>query len=484
MKILGVVGVVGLVGFSTSCKDSGVVELPPVESEEGKVESEKVRLASEAMEKELKAQAEMQKKAINLDDYTIDQLKKDTKLDPHIRNALLQAKEQQAERIKKKEREHEELMEREKYAGKMLDVLKLDRKLLEEAQKEYAAIAKEQAARESAERVEKNANAPEGMVWVPGGKYVRGTSDISAGHRQRYGEEYPAHTVEVDGFYMDATEVTNAQFAKFVDATGYKTLAEVGLKQEDFPMARPEDLQGGANVFKKTAGRVDPWVGSAWRWWSFTPGATWRTPEGPGSSIEDKMDHPVTCVNYDDASAYAKWAGKRLPTEAEWERAARAGKSERFQWGNDMLIDGKWQANVHQGNFPSELMDSDGFALTAPVKSYPANAWGLYDMSGNVWEICNDYFHPGYYKDFIENKHKNPQGPKTPITDQERMAYDSVAGTCPEPSSDIHALAGLRVARGGSFLCSSEYCLRFRPAARHHHEVMSPTQHTGFRCVK
>ncbi len=474
--------------LGASCDKGGDLALPPAESVEGKLKSAEVKAEREAEEMvkkaQVEAQVEKQKNAINLDDYTVDQLEKDTEMDPYIKNALLQAKQQQADRIRKKQDELDQLMEREKYAGKMLDALERERVLLEEANKEYADIAKEQSAREATERAEKNANAPEGMVWVPGGKYVRGTSDTSAGHRQGYAEEYPAHTVEVDGFFMDATEVTNAQFAKFVEATGFKTLAEEGLKAEDFPMMRPDDLKGGANVFKKTAGKVDPWVGSAWRWWSFTPGATWRTPEGPGSSIEGKMDHPVTCVNYDDATAYAKWAGKRLPTEAEWERAARAGQHQKFQWGDEMLVGDKWQANVHQGNFPSELMEDDGFALTAPVKSYPANAWGLYDMSGNVWEICNDYFHPGYYSEFIKNKHKNPQGPKTAISDQERVAYDSVAGTCPEPRIDLPAMAGLRVARGGSFLCSAEYCLRFRPAARHHHEVMSPTQHTGFRCVK
>ena len=453
MKILGIVGAAGVVGLGGSEMAVGQ------ELEKGKI-------------------------AFNLDNYTKEQLKNDTEMDPHIRDALLQAKEQQEARLKKKERENALLLEQEQRAGKMLDVLKMDGEMLAAAQKEYGSIAEAQGKRESKERAEKNTNAPEGMVWVPGGKFVRGTSDVSAGHRQRYAEEYPAHLVEVDGFYMDATEVTNAQFAKFVEATGYKTLAETGLKQEDFPMARPQDLQGGSNVFKKTAGKVDPWVGSAWRWWSFTPGATWRSPEGPGSSIEGKMNYPVTCVNYNDAVAYATWAGKRLPTEAEWERAARAGKSDRFQWGSDMLVDGKWQANVHQGDFPSELMKDDGYALAAPVKSYPANAWGLYAMSGNVWEICNDYFHPGFYYEFVKNKHKNPQGPEAPITDQERMAYDSIEGTCPEPRTDIHELTGLRVARGGSFLCSSEYCLRFRPAARHHHELMSPTQHTGFRCVQ
>jgi sulfatase modifying factor 1 len=255
----------------------------------------------------------------------------------------------------------------------------------------------------------------------------------------------------------------------------------------DFPKARLEDLQGGSTVFKTTSGKIDPWVGSAWRWWSFTPGATWKSPEGPGSTIKDMMDHPVTCVNYNDAIAYTKWAGKRLPTEAEWERAARAGKhGQTYTWGdgNEMLVDGKWMANVYQGEFPSSHVQADGYLLSAPAKSYPANAWGLYDMTGNVWEICNDYFHPGYYHTFLKEPHKNPKGPKSPITDVERMAYNPVAGTCPEPRGGDHVLTHLRVVKGGSFLCSSQYCLRFRPAARHHHEVLTPAQHTGFRCVK
>jgi len=283
-----------------------------------------------------------------------------------------------------------------------------------------------QLKREEQERATLNATAPEGMVWIPGGKFMRGNANPVEGDREKFSEEFPAHVVE---------------------ATGYKTQAEVGLKQEDFPQARSEDLVGGANVFRKTAGEVNPWRTSPLRWWSFTPSATWRTPEGPDSSIEDKMDHPVVCVNYYDAKAYAKWAGKRLPTEAEWERAARGGRhKERYVWGKEMnpAGSGKWEA---------------------PVKSYSANAWGLYDMAGNVWEICNDYYHPGYYHEFLKNPVKDPKGPSKGISDAERAQFN------------IHTGAG-------SFLCSTQYCLRFRPAARHLHEVFTPSQHTGFRCVK
>ncbi len=492
LKILTLVGMTGVVVISASCNENKDVALPPSESAEGKVESEKAMAGREEKEKADKARMELEKKQIqlqeavqNLDQYTKEGLEKDTEMDPFMRDTLLMALEQKEARKKQKEQEMAELMDREKAAGELLDAIDNEKKNLDTLNAEFQKIAEEQRLREEKERAEKNTTAPEGMVWIPGGKFLRGSTDLSAKHRQKYGEEFPAHLVEVDGFYMDATEVTNAQFAEFVKATGYKTLAETGLKQEDFPQARPQDLQGGANVFKKTDGKIDPWVGSAWRWWSFTPGATWKSPEGPGSDIKDKMDHPVTCVNYDDAVAYAKWAGKRLPTEAEWERAARAGKhAQEYTWGDEMLVDGKWMANVYQGEFPSSLEAEDGFILTAPAKSYPANAWGLYDMAGNVWEICNDYFHPGYYHTFVKTPHKNPKGPETPITDAERSAFNSVAGTCPEPRSDNHPLASLRVAKGGSFLCSSQYCLRYRPAARHHHELMTPSQHMGFRCVK
>jgi len=482
-----------MAGLIVGCENEKVVVQPPVESEEGKVESEKARVELEKKEENERLRVKIQEKMQNLDQYTKEGLEKDTKMDPFVKDALLMAIQQKQARKQQREQQREqqrkELMKLEKEAGKFLKVIDEEKMRVAEAEAELEKIGQAQREREELERKERNAEgvAPEGMVWIPGGKYLRGSKDMAVGHRQQYGEEFPAHLVEVDGFYIDATEVTNAEFAEFVKATGYKTLAEVGLSPKDFPQARPQDLLGGANVFKKTDGKVDPWVGSAWRWWSFTPGATWRTPEGPGSSIEDKMDHPVICINYDDAMAYAKWAGKRLPTEAEWERAARAGRSgHTFSWGdgNELKVDGKWMANVYQGEFPSSLENEDGFLLTAPVKSYPPNDWGVYDMAGNVWEICNDYYHPGYYHEFVKNPHKNPQGPKSPISDMERSAFNPVAGTCPAPRGEMNRLIHLRVTKGGSFLCSVQYCQRYRPAARHHHEVMSPTQHTGFRCVK
>lgn len=349
---------------------------------------------------------------------------------------------------------------------------------------------------------------PEGMVWVPGGTFLMGNdkdpgnlsiflegtekipdparreaviNDISERH---FSEEGPVHKVQVDGFFMDQTEVTNRQFAKFVEETGYVTLAEKGLSKEDFPNANPEDLKGGANVFTKPQDKVNPRSpGSAWRWWAFTPGATWRHPEGPGSSIEDKMDYPVVCVNYDDASAYAKWAGKRLPTEAEWEKAARGGHEQyMYIWGDSVKKDGKWMANCFQGDFPNSINPEDGYSLTAPVKSYPPNDYGLYDMAGNVWEICSDYYSPSYYQTLAGKTTVNPKGPESPITSVESDQFQNT-GTCPPPTPGTHPLTHLRVAKGGSFLCHYSYCLRFRPAARHYHEPLTPTHHTGFRCV-
>lgn len=332
--------------------------------------------------------------------------------------------------------------------------------------------------------------APKGMVWIPGGKYTRGNGSADPEMRARFSEEFPAHEVEVDGFWMDETEVTNAQFAEFVKATGYKTQAEKGLSQKDFPKAKPEDLVGGANVFVKPKKDTNPYSlesrrAGGWRWWSFTKGASWRHPDGPETDIKDRMDHPVRCVTIDDAKAYAKWAGKRLPTEAEWEKAARGGEDQlMYIWGNEMLLDNKWQANVYQGKFPSDPKELDGYLFAAPVKSFAPNKYGLYDMAGNVWEICSDYYHPGYYSTFQKEPHKNPKGPAVAITDQELQGYSPYSGTCPVASPDAHPLTHMYVTKGGSFLCHYTYCLRFRPAARHYCEPLTPSHHTGFRCVK
>ncbi len=470
--------------MSVSCKEVTEVALPPEESTEGKVEREKLELERAKTEAEAKIEreklAKMRKNMVNLNDYTKEQLLTDTKLEPGVREALLEAKEAQEKRIEKKK----DLIRREEEAKKIIKEQERIKALVKSQEAQLLKELPAQQARETKERAEMNAKSPAGMVWIPGGKYLRGNKNQDPQAKMKFIEEYPANVVEVTGFYIDVTEVTNAQFTEFVNATGYKTHAEVGLKQSDFPQARPEDLQGGSNVFKKAVGNVDPWKDSPLRWWSFTPGATWKTPEGPGSSIADKMDHPVTCVSYYDAAAYAKWAGKRLPTEAEWERAARAGMHDKvYGWGDEMTPNGKWLANVYQGNFPTTMEKEDGFILTAPVKSYPANAWGVYDMAGNVWEICNDYFHPGYYHTFVKNPVKDPQGPSVGISEFERTKFNHQNGTCPAPKEGMNDLMKLRVSKGGSFLCSTQYCLRFRPAARHLHEVFTPSQHTGFRCV-
>lgn len=289
--------------------------------------------------------------------------------------------------------------------------------------------------------------APEGMVWIPAGQFWMGSEDAA------FMDARPVHQVTLDGFWMDRTEVTNAQFAKFVEETGYKTFAE-----------QPTDgTKAGSIVFKPPAGKVsleNPLV-----WWQFVDGANWRHPDGPGSSIEGKEKHPVVQVSWNDAAAYAKWAGKRLPTEAEWEYAARGGLDrQRFCWGDELLPGGKWQANIWQGDFPHENTKADGYERTAPVGSFPTNGFGLHDMSGNVWEWCADWYRPDYYRVSPE---RNPQGPES------TTSYDPN-----EP--DILK----KVQRGGSFMCSDLYCIRYLPGGRGKGEPNSAAMHLGFRCVR
>ena len=227
------------------------------------------------------------------------------------------------------------------------------------------------------------------MVWVPGGTFWMGADDASMPDAK------PVHEVTVSGFWMDRTEVTNRQFARFVKETAYLTIAERPPDPKDFPDAPPEKLVPGSIVFTPPAGRVsldDPLV-----WWRYVPGANWRHPEGPKTNIEGKDDYPVVQICWYDAVAYANWAGKRLPTEAEWELAARGGKvRSRYVWGDDPLPGGKWQANIWQGHFPDQNSADDGFARTAPVATFPPNGFGLYDIAGNVWEWCSDWYRPGY----------------------------------------------------------------------------------------
>ena len=206
-------------------------------------------------------------------------------------------------------------------------------------------------------------------------------------------------------------------------------------------------------------------------------------PQGPESNIKHIMDHPVVCVNHDDAEAYAKWAGKRLPTEAEWEYASRGGlKQNKYTWGN-IRLDKKWKANCYQGIFPNKNTKEDGFQFTAPVKSFEPNGYGLYDTAGNVWEMCSDYYHPNHYKEFVQDPIANPTGPATPITNNEMHLWRQT-GRTPKADPNAHRLTHLSVTKGGSFLCHVDYCLRYRPAARHQTEMLTPTNHTGFRCVK
>jgi formylglycine-generating enzyme required for sulfatase activity len=294
--------------------------------------------------------------------------------------------------------------------------------------------------------------APEGMVWIPGGEFWMGDEDER--------DAQPWHRVRVSGFWMDRTEVTNEQFARFVRETDYITVAERKPDAKDYPGAPPEKLVPGSIVFKPPSGPVP--LSNHYVWWDYMPGADWRHPEGPGSSIADRGQHPVVHVCWDDAVAYCKWAGKRLPTEAEWEFAARGGlERNRYVWGNDLSPGGKWMVNNWQGHFPDVNTATDGFARTAPVGSFPPNDYGLFDMAGNVWEWCADWYQPVYP---AHDRTPDPQGPES--------SYDPQ-----EPG------IAKRVQRGGSFLCSDQYCTRYLPGARGKGAPDSATPHLGFRCV-
>lgn len=293
-------------------------------------------------------------------------------------------------------------------------------------------------------------NAP--MVYVKGGTFKMGTDDFE--------DASPVHDVTVDGFWMDEHEVTNAQFSRFVSATGYQTVAERPLDPKDFPNVPLDALQPGSAVFTPPDHAVG--LGNHLQWWKYVVGANWRQPEGPGSSIKGRENEPVVHIAYEDAAAFAKWAGKRLPTEAEWEFAARGGASNsKYYWGNELKPGGDWVANVYQGDFPVQDAAEDGFKGVAPVKSYSPNAYGLYDMDGNVWEWCSDYYRPDYY---ISAPKKNPKGPAD--------SYDPM-----EPG------AVKRVQRGGSFLCNEQYCERYVAGSRGKGEISSGSNNLGFRCV-
>ncbi len=313
--------------------------------------------------------------------------------------------------------------------------------------------------------------APPGMVWIPGGEFAMGTdSDLG------WADEKPAHRVRADGFWMDETDVTNAQFRQFVEETEYATTAEKPpdveeiMRQVEPGKARPlkDTLVPASMVFTPTDRPVSLKRRDDWRqWWKWTPGANWKHPEGPGSSIEGKDDHPVVHVSWDDAAAYAKWAGKRLPTEAEWEFAARGGLDNKpYVWGDDAPTDSNIRANIWQGDFPYRNSAADGYVRTSPVKTFPANGYGLYDMSGNVWQWCADWYDRDLYRKRAgKGVIVNPVGPEKTL--------DPGRPYTPQ-----------RVQKGGSFLCNDAYCTRYRPSARHGCSPDTGMSHMGFRCVK
>lgn len=297
------------------------------------------------------------------------------------------------------------------------------------------------------------------MRFITGGPFLMGSEEF-------YPEEAPAHEAHVDSFFIDAYEVTNEQYARFVLDTGYVTMAERRPDPQDYPGVAPETLVAGSLVFHTTSGPVDlrDWT----QWWSYVPGAQWRHPEGPDSTIEDRMNHPVVHVAYEDAKAYAAWAGKALPTEAEWEFAARGGlNGARFVWGDEMYPGGKPAANTWQGEFPWQHTPIDGYERTSPVGAFPPNGYGLYDMAGNVWEWTCDWY---------AAKHERVHSCCSAETPRAMEAsYD--AG---QPQLHIPR----KVVKGGSHLCAPNYCLRFRPAARSPQMIDTGMSHLGFRCVR
>jgi sulfatase modifying factor 1 len=300
------------------------------------------------------------------------------------------------------------------------------------------------------------------MVWIPGGTFRMGSD-------RHYPEEAPAHDVTVGGFWIDRTPVANSAFLKFVNATGHVTFAEIPPDPKDYSGALPAMLRAGSLVFSPPPRQVDL---SDWsEWWRFKFGANWRRPCGPRSSIAGRHNHPVVHVAYRDTEAYAAWAGKELPTEAEWEFAARGGLGNaEFAWGNEFTPDGRHMANTWQGAFPHENLKTDGWERTSPVGAFPANGYGLYDMIGNVWEWTTDWYAPRHDTDPA----KPCCIPVNPRGVREDQSYDPC-----QPEVRIPR----KVLKGGSHLCAPNYCRRYRPAARHAEPVDTSTSHVGFRCV-
>ena len=314
---------------------------------------------------------------------------------------------------------------------------------------------------------------PPGMVWIPGGAFVMGSAEpadpTNPDHLKP--DEFPAHEVELDGFWMDETPVTNREYLEFVEMTGYVTFAEKTPTRADFAESgadvsriADQDLVPGSMCFNCEFNRGQLVTGVPnWEYqvWQVVQGANWRHPDGPASSIDDRLDHPVVHVNWDDAVAYCEWAGKRLPTEAEFEYAARAGRTTKYAWGDELVPGGKYQCNFWQGTFPTERLNLDGFETTSPVTTFPPNGYGLYDVAGNVWQWCGDFYRPDYYE---HSPRRNPRGPSSSLDPQEPGIVK-------------------RVQRGGSFLCNTNSCTGYRCAARMRGEVTSSSFHNGFRCV-
>jgi formylglycine-generating enzyme len=323
----------------------------------------------------------------------------------------------------------------------------------------------------AAQPADKDTAAPPGMVWIACGEFTMGTNDVRS-----FPNERPAHKVRVEGFWIDEHDVTNAEFAKFVEATGYVTTAEKKPDWEELKKQlppgtpKPDDslLVAGSLVFTRTSHPVP--LNDLSVWWRWVSGACWRHPEGPDSNIVGRKNHPVVQVSWGDAVAYAKWSGKRLPTEAEWEYAARGGlEDERYAWGDEFRPNGKWMANTWQGTFPVTNTSEDGFMGTSPVKSFPPNGYGLYDMAGNVWQWCSDWYRVDAFTQIAtelasKNVCRDTGGPSE--------SWDPADPNAPK-----------RVVKGGSFLCNPSYCESYRPSARRGTPPDTGSSHTGFRCV-
>lgn len=315
--------------------------------------------------------------------------------------------------------------------------------------------------------ISRGENSVEGMVKIPAGEFMMGASD-----NEGRPDEYPQHQVKVNAFWMDATEVTNAQFEKFVKATGYITTAEKKPDWEEIKKQLPAGTPKPDNsvfvasslVFTPTDHPVK--LNDVSQWWIWVKGADWKHPQGPSSNIKGRENYPVVHISWDDARAYCKWSGKRLPTEAEWEWAARGGlPNNKYPWGNEDIEAGQAKANTWQGSFPNKNTEWDKYYNAAAVKSFAPNGYDLYDMAGNVWEWCNDWYGATYYQQVKNKLSENPTGPAA--------SYDPMEPTVPK-----------RVVRGGSFLCNASYCKGYRVTSRMKTSPDTGLEHTGFRCVK